>query len=269
MNGTLFICATPIGNLEDVSRRLLRVLAEADVIAAEDTRTTRGLLTRHSIRSRPVSYHDANERRRTPELVARLKKGESVALVTESGMPAISDPGYRLITGAIEAGIRVEVVPGPSAALSALVVSGLPTARFAFEGFLPRKEGPRRRRLQALSTDDRTLIFFEAPNRLRSLLSDVMSILGDRRVAVARELTKVHEEVVRGLASEVVEDLGNLKGEVVLVVEGAKEEGDLSAAVAEARSLIATGMTKSKAAAKAAESSGVRRSDVYQALLEE
>jgi 16S rRNA (cytidine1402-2'-O)-methyltransferase len=269
MTGTLFVCATPIGNLEDVSARLIRVLGEADVIAAEDTRTTRGLLTRHGIRGRPVSYHDANERSRTPELVERLKKGESVALVTESGMPAISDPGYRLIGAAIESGVRVEVVPGPSAALSALVVSGLPTARFAFEGFLPRKQGPRRRRLEALRTDERTMIFFEASNRLKDLLSEVIGTLGDRRVAVARELTKVHEEVLRGLASEVLGDLRDPRGEVVLVVEGADAEEDFPGAVEEAKSLVAQGMTKSKAAARAAEASGVRRSDVYQALLED
>ncbi|HEX2053133.1 MAG TPA: 16S rRNA (cytidine(1402)-2'-O)-methyltransferase [Actinomycetota bacterium] len=269
MSGRLFVCATPIGNLEDVSLRLLRVLSEADVIAAEDTRRTRKLLSAHRITGQLVAYHQGNEHKQTRFLVDRMKDGTRLALVSDGGMPAISDPGYLLVQASIQAGIPVEVIPGPSAALSALVLSGLPTARFAFEGFLPKPEGEKRTRLEAVALDDRTLIFFEAPGRVRPTLEAMLEILGDRRVAVARELTKVHEEVLRGTIGELVARLDeDPRGEVVLVVEGAARQAvSLEAAIEMAQGLIEDGMTKSKAAAKAAATVGAPRRSVYEGLL--
>jgi len=271
MPGRLFVCATPIGNLEDVTLRLLRTLAEVDAVAAEDTRRTRKLLSHHGIGARLVSYHEANERARTAELLARLERGERIALVTDAGMPAVSDPGYRLVRACIRAGIPVEVLPGPSAVLTALVASGLPTARFAFEGFLSRKPGERSRRLEALSGDDRTLVFFEAPGRLAGTLRAMLEAFGPRRAAVARELTKVHEEVVRGTLPELVEAYGeaDVRGEVAVVVEGAAgSEGDLEAARAMARELVGDGQAKGAAASRAAATFGVSRRDVYEGLLQ-
>jgi 16S rRNA (cytidine1402-2'-O)-methyltransferase len=270
--GRLFVCATPIGNLEDVTLRLLRTLAEVDAVAAEDTRRTRKLLAHHGIGAHLLSYHEANERARTPELLARLERGERIALVTDAGMPAVSDPGYHLVQACIEAGIPVEVLPGPSAVLTALVASGLPTARFAFEGFLSRKLGERSRRLEALSGDDRTLVFFEAPGRLAGTLRAMLETFGPRRAAVARELTKVHEEVVRGTLPELVEAFegADVKGEVAVVVEGAgRSEGDLEAARALARDLVHAGQARAAAARRAAADFGVARNDVYRGLLEE
>lgn len=270
MSGRLYVCATPIGNLEDASHRLLRVLGEVDAVAAEDTRRTRKLLTHHGVRARLVSYHEANERERAAELVERLRRGERIALVTDSGMPAVSDPGHVLLRACIDEGIPVEVVPGPSAVLAALVVSGLPTARFAFEGFLPRKAGERRRRLEAVAGDDRTLVLFEAPGRVRDTLAEVLDVLGNRRMALCREITKVHEETVRGTVAEVLEALEarELLGEVVLVLEGqARGEGDLAEAVARAQELVGSGRSKGQAAAEAAARFRVRRRDVYDALV--
>lgn len=268
MSGRLFICATPIGNLEDVSHRLLRVLAEVDVIAAEDTRRTRKLLSRYGIRGRLVSYHSGNERTQTTRLVERLRKGDDVALVTDSGTPAISDPGYLLIRACIESNIPIEMVPGPSAAVAALAVSGLPTDRFAFEGFLPRRAGERRRRLESLAADPRTLVFFEAPTRVASTLEELLGVFGDRRIALARELTKVHEEVVRDTISGVLAGLSrtSLVGEFVVVVEGARPSGNLEAAVIEAKRLLASGVPRSRAAAEAAKRFGVARARVYESL---
>lgn len=271
MSGRLFVCATPIGNLEDVTLRLLRVLAEVDLVAAEDTRRTRKLLSAHKISAHLVAYHQANEHKQTRYLVEKMKQGTRLALVSDGGMPAISDPGYLLVQASIEAGVPVEVIPGPSAVPAALVLSGLPTARFAFEGFLPRAAGEKRSRLEQLSGDDRTLVFFEAPGRVRATLQAMNEVLGDRRVAVARELTKIHEEVVRGRLGEVTNRLDeDLRGEVVLVVEGAATQtAGLEAAIEMAQGLIEDGMTKSKAAAKAASAVGAPRRSVYEGLLEQ
>ncbi|HEY8202555.1 MAG TPA: 16S rRNA (cytidine(1402)-2'-O)-methyltransferase [Actinomycetota bacterium] len=221
--GRLLVCGTPIGNLEDVTLRLLRVLGEVDRIAAEDTRRTMKLLSHHGIHARLVSYHQANEHARVPELVALMRGGEQIALVTDAGMPGISDPGYLLVDACVREGIPVEVVPGPSAVTSALAVGGLPSERFTFEGFLPRKQGERRRRLAAAGSQDRTLVVFESPARIRRTLEEIREVLGERRIAVARELTKLHEEVLRGRVSEVLDAIGGrqLKGEIVVVVEGA------------------------------------------------
>jgi len=267
--GRLFVCATPIGNLQDVTLRLLQTLAEVEVIAAEDTRRTRKLLTHHGVQARLISYHEVNEVARTPELVDLLRRGQRVALVTDAGMPAVSDPGWRLIRAAIDGGVPVEVVPGPSAVLAALVASGLPTARFAFEGFLPRRAGDRQRRLSSIAADDRTLVFFEAPDRLAGTLEDLATAFGPRRAAVARELTKVHEEVLRATLPELAADVASdvVRGEVAIVVEGAAPPaGDLEAAVLMAAGLVAEGQRPGAAAAQAASVHGVTRREVYDRL---
>ena len=275
MAGTLWLVGTPIGNLGDLGDRARETLARVDVIAAEDTRRTGRLLRSAGIIDRPalVSYFEGNERERTPELVERLREGADVALVTDGGMPGVSDPGYRLVRACVEAGIDIRVVPGPSAVLAALVLSGLPTDRFAFEGFLPRRRGDRLRRLEALPPGDRTLILFESPRRVEALLRDVEDTLGDRRIALARELTKLHEEVRRGRVSEVLAALdpdAPLKGEVVVVIEGATapEVVDLEGCVAEARDLVASGMRKREAAHAVAARHGVAANEVYGGLLD-
>lgn len=269
MQGRLYLCATPIGNLEDVTLRLLRVLGEVDVVAAEDTRRTRKLLTHHGLKAKLVSYHDANERDQARKLVDRMKRGDRVALVTDSGTPAISDPGYRIVRECIEQGIPIEVLPGPSAVTAALSVSGLPTARFSFEGFLSRKAGEQRRRLEELAKDDRTLIFFESPVRVLETLNAMREILGDRPIALVRELTKVHEEVIRTTVGGLIDELAerDLIGECVLVVGGREDsDDDLPAAVQRAVEIMRGGETRSSAARVAAGEFGVRRRAVYEAL---
>ncbi|HYY07184.1 MAG TPA: 16S rRNA (cytidine(1402)-2'-O)-methyltransferase, partial [Actinomycetota bacterium] len=232
MAGSLSLVGTPIGNLGDLSERARETLADVDLVVAEDTRRTGRLLWALGLRKPLLSMFEGNEDRRAEEIVARLEGNEDIAVVTDGGMPSISDPGYRLVRLAIDRGFEVRVVPGPSAAVAALVVSGLPTDRFSFEGFLPRRRGDRSRRLAEVRADPRTLVFFESPRRTVALLRELREALGDRRVAVCRELTKLHEEVLRGPVNEVVERIGDrdLKGEVVVVVEGARgastAEGD-------------------------------------------
>jgi 16S rRNA (cytidine1402-2'-O)-methyltransferase len=273
MTGTLWLVGTPIGNLGDLTDRARETLAAVDVIAAEDTRRTGRLLRSFGLTERApmMSYFEGNERERTPELVLRLQEGADVALVTDGGMPGVSDPGYRLVRAAVDAGLDVRVVPGPSAVLAALVLSGLATDRFVFEGFLPRKAGERRTRLDALGRDDRTLILFESPRRVQALLRDVLDVMGDRQVAVARELTKLHEEVRRGRVSEVLAEMGEAppKGEVVVVIEGATEAPipDMGICVAEAMELVARGMKKREAAHQVAGRHGVSANDLYRSLL--
>ena len=218
--GALYVVATPIGNLEDVTLRALRVLREASLIAAEDTRTTRKLLSRYDVHTPVTSFHDANAARKLPALLAALRDG-AVALVSDAGMPLVSDPGYQLVSAATAAGVPVVAVPGPSAVTAALVVSGLPADRFLFLGFLPRKAGERRSVLRALAREQHTLVAFEAPHRLRQTLNDLLSALGDRRIAVCRELTKLHEEVFRGSVQEALAHFTEPRGEFTLVVEGA------------------------------------------------
>ncbi len=223
-SGTLFVVSTPIGNLGDITERALAVLAQVDRIAAEDTRQTRKLLARHGVHARIIEpYHAHNEARVATRLAERLRRGEAVALVTDAGTPGISDPAYRLVRAALAVGAAVVAVPGPSAVLAALIASGLPMDRFLFAGFPPRKPGPRRRELAALAELPHTLVFFEAPLRLTGFLTDVLSVLGDRQVAVGRELTKRHEEVWRGsLASYLEKKSGVMvKGEVTVVIAGA------------------------------------------------
>lgn len=227
---TLYLVGTPIGNLGDLSPRALHILGAVDVIAAEDTRHTRGLLARFGVNrpDRPmISYHDHNKDARTPELVARLQQGASVAVVSDAGSPGISDPAFTLVRAAVEAGIPAVPVPGPSSLLCALEVSGLPTDRFAFEGFLPRKQGRRRARIAQLRDDPRTLIFFESPHRLAAALRDLLEGLGDRRASLSRELTKKFEETRRGALSELLAWIAERppRGEFVLVVAGASDRG--------------------------------------------
>ena len=226
--GTLFLVATPIGNLEDVSQRALRVLGEVAVIAAEDTRRTKRFLDHFGIHARLVSLFDHNEKGRTPGLVRRLEGGESVAVVTDAGSPGVSDPGYPLVRAALQGGIRVESVPGPSAVIAALQVSGLPTDAFTFAGFLPPKSGARRRRLEELSDRRETVIAFESPHRIDACLEDVESVWGGRPIALARELTKLHEQVLRGTAAEVRAALtpDKRRGEMVLVLGGRTRKDD-------------------------------------------
>ena len=218
MPGTLFVVATPIGNLEDMTYRAVRILRESALIAAEDTRRTATLLARYDIRTPTTSFHEHNEHRKTPAIVARLAAGEAVALVSDAGTPGVSDPGFRLIRAAIEAGIRVEAIPGPSAALAALVVSGFPAGSFAFLGFPPARGTDRRAWMAALVQEPRTAVFFEAPHRIRATLADLQLQLGDRLLVVARELTKIHEEVIRGTASQLLGHLTEPRGEITVVV---------------------------------------------------
>jgi 16S rRNA (cytidine1402-2'-O)-methyltransferase len=218
----LFLVATPIGNLEDITSRALRVLGEVQVVAAEDSRRTRRLLEHFGLATPIVSLFEHNERARIPGLLRRLEGGESVAVVTDAGSPGVSDPGYPLVRAAVEAGFRVESVPGPSAVIAALQVSGLPTDAFLFVGFLPPKSAARRRRLEELHERRETIIAFESPHRIDGCLADLEVVWGERPIALARELTKLHEQVVRGSASEVRAALtaGQRRGEIVLVLGG-------------------------------------------------
>jgi 16S rRNA (cytidine1402-2'-O)-methyltransferase len=247
-------------------------LAAVDVVAAEDTRRTGRLLARLGIKARQVSLHAGNERARTGRVLALLRRGLDVAVVSDAGMPAVSDPGFLLVRACAEEGIDVRVVPGPSAALAALVVSGLPTDRFAFEGFLPRRAWDRRARLAAMARDPRTMILFESPRRTRATLRQLGEALGDRRVALVRELTKMHEQVVRGRISDVLTEFEGreLRGEVALVVEGAPEEssGDARSAARDAAGLMAAGLKPRAAAAEAARLHGVPPNQVYRALVD-
>ncbi|HVZ17780.1 MAG TPA: 16S rRNA (cytidine(1402)-2'-O)-methyltransferase [Terriglobales bacterium] len=223
----LYVVGTPIGNLEDITLRALRILRTADRIACEDTRQTQKLLNHYEIHTPTVSYHEHNEMTRAPELIVHLEEGESVALVTDAGMPGISDPGFRLISLAIRHGIRVLPVPGASAFLSALVASGLPGETFKFHGFLPSKAGQRRKLLEEVQDLPRTQIFYEAPHRIMETLKDIIEVMGPaRQVVVAREVTKLHEEFLRGRAEEVLrtaEERGELKGEITLLIGRAEE----------------------------------------------
>jgi 16S rRNA (cytidine1402-2'-O)-methyltransferase len=221
--GTLYLVGTPIGNVEDLSPRAQRILGAVDLIAAEDTRHTQGLLARFAIRKPLVSYHDHNKERRTPEIVGKLQEGNSVAIVSDAGSPGISDPAFTLVRAAVSAGVPVVPIPGASSALCALEVSGLPTDRFAFEGFLPRRASRRRARIEELRDDPRTLIFFESPHRLRQCLRDLAESMGERPASISRELTKKFEETRRGTLRSLLDWVESEppRGEFVVVVGGA------------------------------------------------
>ena len=205
--GTLYIIATPIGNLEDITLRAMRILKEVDVIAAEDTRHTRKLLDRYEIDTSMTSYHDHNKEEKAPVLIDKLLDGKNIALVSDAGTPGISDPGYFLINLAINENIPVVPIPGATAAIAALSISGLPTDRFVFEGFLPSKQTARKKRLKKLEQEERTLIFYEAPHRIMKTMQDILDVFGDRKAVITRELTKIHEETVRGPVSSVLKQL--------------------------------------------------------------
>jgi 16S rRNA (cytidine1402-2'-O)-methyltransferase len=266
---TLVVCATPIGNLEDVTLRVLRELAEVDLVLCEDTRRTRVLLDRHGISARLSSYHEHNEARRTDEVLPRLRAGERIALVSDAGMPAISDPGTRLVRAARDAGILVTVCPGPSAVETALVASGLGGGRYLFLGYLPRGERPLARLWEELAASPDPAVAFESPRRLPTSLASLARVVPDRRVAVCRELTKQFEEVVVGSAAEVCERFSEApKGEITLVFGGAEpvaaDDGRAAAAVAE---LVAHGVPRRRAAELVAELSGLSRNRLYELSL--
>ena len=270
--GVLYIVSTPIGNLEDITLRALRVLKEADLIAAEDTRRTRRLLTHYGIHKPLISYHEHNRRLREKTLLNDLREGKSVALVTDAGTPGISDPGEELVRGAVQEGIPLVSIPGPAALVAALSVSGLPTESFLFYGFLPSKAAARRKWLTSLEERPETLVFYESPRRLSSLLEDAAQILGERRVVVAREMTKVYEEVYRGTVSEVLEQIGKeeVKGEVTVILEGCTSPLPVeSSAIIEAlkRYSEEMGLSMKDSVDRVAEDLGVSRRQVYQQSL--
>ena len=274
MSGRLVLAASPIGDFRDASARLISELASADVIAAEDTRRFKRLCSDVGIvpTGRIVSYFEANEVERTPGLVADLKAGLTVVVITDAGMPSVSDPGFRLVSAAVDAGIVVTALPGPSAVLMALAVSGLPSDRFCFEGFLPRKAGERTKSLHALERETRTMIFFEAPHRLAASLSAMKDVLGsDRPAAVCRELTKTYEEIRRGTLAELEQWAADgVKGEITIVVQGASTDiavGDPAQWVAQVQALESAGMTRKEAIADVAHSTGARKRDVFDAVV--
>ena len=265
--GRLVVCPTPIGNLEDVTLRVLSALRDASVVACEDTRRTRVLLERYGVSAKLVSYHEHNERARATQLVERMQKGDVVALVSDAGTPLVSDPGFVLVRACVAAGLAVEVLPGPSAALSALVASALPAERWHFVGYLPRKRGE----FASLFRSPETIVAFESPNRVAASLSALAEIDAERPVAVCRELTKVHEEIVRGSAGELAARYGEEppRGEVVLVLGGAPaSEPDLGPALDALRKLVAAGAKPRAASSVVASLTGVKANRLYRALTE-
>jgi 16S rRNA (cytidine1402-2'-O)-methyltransferase len=267
----IILAATPIGNLGDVSRRLVEVLENAEVVVAEDTRTTQRLMQALQISNRPrlIALHDHNEKQKAAEIAA-LAAESDVVVMSDAGMPTVSDPGYGLVAEAVAQGVTVTAIPGPSAVLMALAISGLPTDRFTFEGFLPRKPGERRSVLRALAAEARTMVFFESPARLASALADMGGAFGDeRRIAVCRELTKFYEEVRRGTASELVAwAKDGVKGEIVVVVEGAPHrESSPEDALTQVQALVADGLRLKDACAEVAAATGLSSRDLYQAAL--
>ncbi|MFZ5846919.1 MAG: 16S rRNA (cytidine(1402)-2'-O)-methyltransferase [Actinomycetota bacterium] len=273
-SGVLVLAATPIGQVADAPPRLAEELAGADVVAAEDTRRLKRLCADLGVEitGRVVSYFEGNEAARTPQLVEALEEGQRVLLVTDAGMPSVSDPGYRLVAAAVERDVRVTAVPGPSAVLTALAVSGLPVDRFCFEGFLPRKAGERARRLGALAAEERTMVFFEAPHRTEATLAAMADAFGaDRRAAVCRELTKTHEEVRRaGLADLAAWAADGVRGEVTLVVEGATATADVPTDPTSLAELVADaeaqGSTRKDAILEVARLAGLPKRVVYDAV---
>ena len=274
MLGKLFVVSTPIGNLEDITLRAVNVLKDCDVIACEDTRTTKKLLARYGIETNLTSYHEHNEVEKSQKLLEKLKEGKNVALVSDAGTPSVSDPGWRLVNLSIENNIEVVPVPGPSATLSALVVSGLPTDSFLFLGFFPKTAGKKKELLKDVKNSPYTLIFYESARRLSGTLSVLLEILGDRNVCVAREMTKLYEETLRGSFSEVISVLSEretLKGEVTVVVEGSRDghnEASADAAQRMLRLLREKGFSLSEAVSLASGAFGVSKNIIYKTALE-
>lgn len=272
MAGVLYVVGTPIGNLSDFSPRAVETLQNCDFIAAEDTRVTQKLLNRFEIHKPMTSYFEHNRRERGEQILARLLGGESCALVTDAGMPAISDPGEDLVNLCHEHGVQVCAVPGPTAFATALAVAGLPTGRFTFEGFLSTNKPSRRKHLESLLSEERTMVFYEAPHKLLATLEDMYAAFGDRKIALVRELTKIHETIERTTLSAACEKYKETpsKGEFVLVVSGAEPLPDakwtLDEAVAFAKKQVEKGVSKNEAAKIAAKESGIKKSDIYKAL---
>ncbi len=289
-SGTLYIVSTPIGNLEDITLRALRVLKEADFIAAEDTRHTQKLLSHFNIHKNLTSYHDHNKEEKAPVITARLLEGQSAALVSDAGTPGISDPGYYLINMAIRKIIPVVPIPGPTAAIAALSVSGLPTDAFVFEGFLPPKRSQRLLKLDSLKTERRTIILYEAPHKILKTLMDIRDVMGERRVSLSRELTKIHEDTLRGNISDIIRTVesaygaaGNgesqasrgrsagIRGEITLIIEGLMGE-PLPARAEDPLAIIESlmrdrGLSRKAASAEAARITGLSRKEIYNASL--
>jgi 16S rRNA (cytidine1402-2'-O)-methyltransferase len=270
--GILYVVATPIGNPGDITLRAIEILRDVDLIACEDTRRTGTMLAAHQIKKPLISHFEHNEERRVPELVERMRAGERIALVTDAGTPAISDPGYRLVRAAHEAGIRVTAVPGASAAIAALSISGIATNRFTFEGFLPSRDSSRRNALDALANESRTMIFYEAPRRLADTLADMAHAFGENRnAAVVREITKTYEETIRGSLAQLAEHFGHTDalGEIVIVVEGAPENpaADSSSLNLTVDDLIEAGLSLKQATAVIAKLTGASRRELYQEAL--
>lgn len=275
MPGTLYVVPTPIGNLEDITQRALRVLGEVDLIACEDTRHTRKLLNHYSIKTKTISYHEHNERERAAELCAMIEAGKSLALVSDAGTPTISDPGFRLVRLAIQAGVPVVSLPGPSALITALAGSGLPTDEFFFGGFLPARSGARRTRLEELRSIPATLIFYEAPHRIVATLKDAHQILGEREAVIARELTKLHEEIARGRLSELATRFSaseSVRGEIVLIIDRtviSSEVKDVASVSTLVAMLEESGLDHRMALKKAAREMGIPRAEAYRRLVAE
>ena len=277
MPGTLYLVATPIGNLADITHRALQVLRDVAVIACEDTRHTRKLLQHYGIDTKTISYHEHNEQQRARALVESLQQGSDVAIVSDAGTPAISDPGFRLVRAAIESGIQVVPVPGPSALISALIAAGLPTDEFFFGGFLPARASARRARLNELRSLPGTLIFYEAPHRLAASLKDAYEVLGEREAVVARELTKLHEEIRRGRLRELSEHYSSVepRGEIVLLIDrtvldqAATKETSLGSISKLVQQFEAEGFDRRAALKKAARELGLSRAEAYRRLTQE
>lgn len=271
MSGKLYLVGTPIGNLGDLSPRAAETLRTVDFIAAEDTRVTLKLLNHLGIKKSMLSYYEHNKKERGGEIISRLLSGESCALVTDAGMPAISDPGEDLVRIAFENGIDIESVPGPSAVITALAMSGMPSGRFTFEGFLTMNKPGRRAHLNEIKNEKRTMIFYEAPHKLLATLKDMLSVLGDRDIAIVRELTKIHEEVIHTTFSLAIDKYSQTppKGEFVLIVSGKSEEQKvytLEEGILLAKEFCQEGDSASLAAKKAAEITGIKKSDIYRGL---
>jgi 16S rRNA (cytidine1402-2'-O)-methyltransferase len=278
--GTLYIVATPIGNLEDITQRALRVLGEVDLIACEDTRRTRVLLNHFGIKTKTISYHEHNERERAAEICKLLLSGKNIALVSDAGTPLINDPGFRVANAAIELNLPVVPVPGPTAFVSALVASGLPSDQFFFAGFLPARANSRRAKLAELRSVPGTLVFYEAPHRINATLKDALEVLGDRRAAVARELTKIHEEIARGSLRELARRFGAdspARGEMVLLIsdlivdESADQPGETQPSsqrlIERVSELELEGLDSKVALKKAARELGMKRAEAYRLLI--
>ncbi len=266
---TLYVVATPIGNLEDISLRALRTLHEVKLIAAEDTRKTRRLLTRYDISTPMTSYYEHNKETKLDYILTRLDEGD-VALVSEAGTPGISDPGYELIVAASRKGIPVVPIPGPSAVITALAVSGLPTDRFTYLGFLPRRTGDRKTFLKSVIAERGTIIALEAPHRLAAALRDILFVLGDRRIAVCRELTKLHEEIFRGSVSQAIEHFARPRGEFTLVIEGRADDDKPGLTADIERNLLSlrlSGLKAKEAIARVAEETGLSKKELYRVWL--